>query len=140
MTNSEIENPSADVIEAAGGLLWRETPSGREIAIVHRKRYDDWTIPKGKRDPGERWQKTALREIEEETGCKAELSSFAGSTAYTVNGVAKIVLFWNMRLIGECTFTPNEEVDQMLWLLKGEAIKKLSYETEKLVLEIQVYP
>jgi len=140
MTNSEIENPSADVIEAAGGLLWRETPSGREIAIVHRKRYDDWTIPKGKRDPGERWQKTALREIEEETGCKAELSSFAGSTAYTVNGVAKIVLFWNMRLIGECTFTPNEEVDQMLWLLKGEAIKKLSYESEIFVLEIQVFP
>ncbi len=136
MLNPEHEDVKADVIEAAGGLLWRETPQGREIAIVHRKRYDDWTIPKGKRDPGERWQETALREIEEETGCTAELISFAGSTAYTVNGVAKIVLFWNMRLIGESSFTPNEEVDRLLWLPKEAALSKLSYQTEREILDI----
>ncbi len=137
MTNSEIENPSADVVEAAGGLLWRETPEGRELALVHRLRYDDWTIPKGKRDPGERWQETALREVQEETGCKAQLTSFAGSTAYTVKGVAKIVLFWNMVLREELSFTPNEEVDQLLWLPAEEAFKKLSHETEKTLLTLQ---
>lgn len=135
MRHPDIENTNAEVIEAAGGLLWRDTPQGPEIAIVHRKRYDDWTMPKGKRDPGERWQETALREIEEETGCRAELVSFAGSTAYTVSGVAKVVLFWNMRLMGESTFTPNEEVDQLLWLSKHDAMAKLSYQTEREILE-----
>ncbi|MBC8505805.1 MAG: NUDIX hydrolase [Anaerolineales bacterium] len=130
MSNTKNENVNADVIEAAGGLLWRDGPLGQEIAIVHRKRYDDWSIPKGKRDAGERWQETALREIKEETGCKAKIVNFAGSTAYIVGGVAKIVLFWNMVLKKDCTFTPNEEVDQLLWLSKKAAIKKLSYETE----------
>ncbi len=131
MSNLRIENLSTEVIEAAGGLLWREYNKRHEIAIVHRQRYDDWTLPKGKRDPGERWQQTALREIEEETGCKADLVSFAGSTAYTVKGVAKIVLFWNMQLSEGCEFIPNEEVDQLLWLSPEEAIKKLSYKTEQ---------
>jgi len=136
MTNSDIENPTADVIEAAGGLLWRETPQGRELALIHRAVYDDWSIPKGKRDPGERWQETALREIEEETGCKAKLVSFAGSTAYTVKGAAKIVLFWNMALIGDCVFTPNDEVDELIWLPVKEALGKLSYGNEKTLLKM----
>ena len=123
------------MIEAAGGLLWRTPSQVQEIAIVHRQRYDDWTLPKGKRDPGERWQQTALREIKEETGCKANLVSFAGSTAYTVKGVAKIVLFWNMQLSEGCEFIPNEEVDQLLWLPPDKAIKKLSYKTEQELLD-----
>jgi len=137
MMNSDIENPIADVIEAAGGLLWRETPKGKELALVHRQRYNDWSIPKGKRDPNERWQETALREIEEETGCKAKLVSFAGSTAYTVKGVAKVVLFWNMSLVEGCIFIPNEEVDQLTWLPVKEALDKLSYETEIKLLKLQ---
>jgi len=134
MKQEKFEIPTADVIEAAGGLLWRKTPQGRELAVVHRQRYDDWTLPKGKRDPGERWQETALREIEEETGCKADLVSFAGSTAYIVNGVAKIVLFWNMDLVGDCLFTPNEEVDKILLLPNEKAFEILSYDTEKSLL------
>jgi 8-oxo-dGTP diphosphatase len=137
MMSTDIEKPTEDVIEAAGGLLWRESPNGRELALVHRRRYDDWSLPKGKRDPGERWQDTALREIHEETGCKAELVSFAGSTAYTVRGVSKIVLFWNMTLVEDCLFTPNEEVDQLAWFPLDRALDKLSYPTEKALLNRQ---
>ncbi len=128
------DNLFSDVIEAAGGLLWRETPDGREIALVHRPQYDDWCLPKGKRDPGESWQQTALREIEEETCCKADLSSFAGSTAYSVKGVAKIVLYWEMSLVEEKLFEPDKEVDKLIWLPIKEAIDKLDYENEKAIL------
>lgn len=116
----------SDVIEAAGGVLWR----GDEIALIHRPHYDDWCLPKGKRDPGECWQETALREMEEETYCKAELTNFVGATAYSVKGVAKIVLFWEMNLVEEGLFEPNEEVDELVWLPIEEAIEKLDYENE----------
>ena len=61
----------APVVEAAGGILWRTGPTGREIAIIYRAHYNDWTLPKGKREPCETWQETALREVFEETGCQA---------------------------------------------------------------------
>ena len=131
------EQPDANVIEAAGGILWRQTPSGPELAVIHRPYYDDWTLPKGKREPGERWQETALREVEEETGIQARLTSFAGSTAYTVNGVAKVVLFWNMAVEGEDTFKPNDEVNKMVWLTPSEAIRRLSYPSEQDLLRSQ---
>lgn len=119
-----------DVIEGAGGVLWR----GNKLAVIHRPYYDDWCLPKGKRDPGESWQKTALREMAEETYCKAELTAFAGSTAYSVRGVAKVVLFWEMSLLEEGQFKPNEEVDELIWLPIEEAIEKLDYENEKAIL------
>ncbi|MEA3350973.1 MAG: NUDIX hydrolase [Chloroflexota bacterium] len=131
----QIEPPQADVIEAAGGLLWRESESGRELAVVHRPHYDDWSLPKGKRDPGERWQDTALREVYEETNHKAELVSFAGSTAYVAMGSPKIVLFWNMTIVGKSNFRPNSEVDELIWLSVEDAVEKLSYETERALLE-----
>ncbi len=129
------ENLTANVIEAAGGLLWRPAPAGRELCLIHRPHYDDWTLPKGKRDPGESWQQTALREVFEETGCRAALSGFAGSVAYTVRGIAKVVLFWHMNLKEDCTFTPNDEVNQLVWLPLEKALRKLSYATERELLE-----
>lgn len=132
------ENTQADVIEAAGGIVWRESDQGRQVLLVHRPSYDDWSLPKGKRDPGERWQETALREIFEETGYQTSLVSFAGSAAYTVKGVAKIVLFWNMELLAESNFQSNDEVDHILWLPADKALDKLSYLTEAELLKDQM--
>ena len=123
-------DPQTDVIEAAGGLVWRETRAGRELALIHRQRYNDWTLPKGKREVGESWQATALREVYEETGLKVELARFAGSIGYSVNGVPKVVLFWNMRLIDSAEFQPNPEVDQMIWLPLEQALQKITYQDE----------
>src|SRR5512139_3933174 len=91
----------SNVILAAGGIVWRDSPRGRQLAVVHRPKYDDWTLPKGKLDPGERWQDGARREVEEETGFRVTLESFAGGCAYLTRRGPKSVLYWNMRLEGE---------------------------------------
>jgi ADP-ribose pyrophosphatase YjhB (NUDIX family) len=67
------------VVRAAGGLLWREDPSGPRIALVHRPRRSDWSLPKGKLDDRESWEEAALREVQEETGCEARITGFAGA-------------------------------------------------------------
>ena len=121
----------SQVIEAAGGLVWRNTPDGKQILLVHRQRYDDWTLPKGKLEDGEAWEQAAFREIEEETGYKAELGKFAGSTTYVVGKAPKIVLFWHMDVEKEIDFVPNEEVDKLLWLSFEKALDKLSYDSER---------
>jgi 8-oxo-dGTP diphosphatase len=125
-------NHHKKVVEAAGGVLWKETLRGKKIAIIHRSRYDDWTLPKGKRDRGESWQETALREVWEETGCRANLGGFIGATAYTINGYTtpKVVLFWHMNIQKNCEFTPNDEVDCVKWISPKKALKKLTHENE----------
>jgi len=129
------EKTTDDVIQAAGGLLWRNSDQGREIAIIHRPHHNDWSLPKGKMNPGESWQATALREVWEETGYQVKLNSFAGSVAYTINGVAKVVLFWHMSLAKEGDFKPNVEVDQLIWLSPIEALNKLNYAGEKSLIQ-----
>ncbi|MCC6444845.1 MAG: NUDIX hydrolase [Armatimonadetes bacterium] len=119
------------MIEAAGGLVLRQSPQGREIALVHRIKHNDWTLPKGKLHPGERWQEAALREVWEETGLGVRLESFAGSAAYTVEGAPKVVLFWEMSVTEDRSFSPNREVDRLLWLPPSEALDKLDYEVER---------
>ena len=122
------------VIEAAGGILWKETSSGFKLAIIHRKQYDDWSLPKGKREPGESWQETALREVREETGCRATLGEFIGSAAYAINGqTPKVVLFWHMTAKSSCKFIPNSEVDKLKWVSPKNALKFLNYEDERAI-------
>ena len=125
-----------DVILAAGGLVWRETSRGREIALVHRPKYDDWTLPKGKLDSGERWQDAALREVEEETGLEVKLGEFAGGCTYLTKRAPKIVLFWHMEVEGDTEFAGEnlEEVDGLEWLTVDEARKRLTYRRERRVL------
>ncbi|HIE56792.1 MAG TPA: NUDIX hydrolase [Anaerolineales bacterium] len=135
--NSGIPSPDSPVIEAAGGILWRETQNGPELALVHRERYDDWSLPKGKREPGETWQETALREVFEETGLRAELVDYAGAIGYPVGNRAKVVLYWKMRVTGKQSFVPNDEVDRMVWLPIHEAIKKATYADERILLQNQ---
>jgi 8-oxo-dGTP diphosphatase len=131
-------NAHPKVIEAAGGILWRRSAEVAELAVIHRGRHQDWSLPKGKRDPGESWQQTALREVFEETGCRAEIERFAGGTIYTVSGRPKVVLFWHMAVVDEGVFEPNDEVDRLEWMTPMAALERLDYETERLLLAGEV--
>lgn len=128
-------NEPIEVIEAAGGLLWRTSANEKEVALIHRPKYNDWTLPKGKREPGETWTETALREVFEETGCHGKIELFAGGHVYTVDGTPKVVLYWHMLLHLDLGFTPTNEVDQLLWLPINLASKRMSYSTEIFLLE-----
>ncbi len=119
------------VIEAAGGILWRRAGEVVRLAVVHRPRHRDWSLPKGKCDRGESWQETALREVLEETGCQAEIERFAGGTIYTVKGRPKVVLFWHMAVTREGAFRPNDEIDRLEWMTPEAALERLDYETER---------
>lgn len=123
-----------EVIEAAGGLLWRDGPAGKEIALVFRPGYNDWSLPKGKLDEGESWAAAARREVQEETNCPVQLHNFAGSTTYLVAQRPKIVLFWNMTLAGDCAFEADDEVSQLVWLPVSLALQRMSYEGERRLL------
>jgi|GEM_PF-735785 len=123
-----------DVIQAAGGVLWRDE-SRNELLVIHRDRYDDWTLPKGKLMKGEGWSDAAIREVKEETGIKARLLGYAGCNSYDVEGVPKIVIFWNMVPLNEAVFKPNMEGDMGLWLSVDEAVDKLQYPGEKMIIQ-----
>ncbi|MBB4685484.1 NUDIX hydrolase [Amycolatopsis jiangsuensis] len=118
-------------VRAAGAVLWRPAASGTEVAVVHRPRYDDWSLPKGKADPGETLPATAVREIAEETGFRAVLGRYVAQTAYEVpargNGklLKKTVDYFSGEAVsGE--FRPNEEVDELRWLGPVEAERLLT--------------
>ena len=117
---------------AAGGLVVRESPPGPpEVAVVHRPRYDDWSLPKGKLEPGEEWEAAALREIEEETGMRCELGEELAPVRYVDrHGREKLVRWWRMRpLAGE--FASSSEVDELRWLEPAAAIALLDYEHDR---------
>jgi len=130
----------AGMIRAAGGVLWRRAEGISLVAVVHRPRYGDWGLPKGKLDAGERWQDAALREVREETGYEADLGEFAGVVTYEVRGGYKLVLFWNMAARGEPAFEPSEEVDAVEWLPLEEALRRLDHADERDLLRLQTSP
>lgn len=118
---------SADVvIRAAGAVLWRPGPDGPLVAVIHRPKYDDWTLPKGKLTEGENDLDAALREVREETGCKAQPGKDLGSIDYVSRGERKTVRYWAMRsLCG--SFTPTAEVDELRWVSPADALRLLTY-------------
>jgi 8-oxo-dGTP diphosphatase len=120
-------------VRAAGGVVRRD---GR-IAVVHRPRYDDWSLPKGKLDPGETWEEAALREVREETGLECELGEELSSTTYRDRkGRFKLVRYWLMDPVGG-EFAPNDEVDELRWLAPAEAVALLTYpRDQQLVQEV----
>ena len=123
------------VIHAAGGVLWRSTPRGRELLLIHRKRYGpEWALPKGKLDAGESWTQAALREVEEETGCRATIGDFAGGNVYRVDGVPKVVLYWNMTLVTEGEVADTREVVAKRWVSVGEALSLMTHTSERALL------
>jgi 8-oxo-dGTP diphosphatase len=124
------------VVQAAGGVVWRRSVAGElEILLVHRPRYDDWTVPKGKLEPGETHAEAAVREVEEETGLRCALGAELASTSYTDRkGRPKLVRYWAMTPAGG-TFTPTDEVDEIRWLTVDAAGPLLTYPRDRQVLD-----
>ncbi|MCV7222040.1 8-oxo-(d)GTP phosphatase MutT1 [Mycolicibacterium elephantis] len=122
-------------VYAAGAVLWRPDgdPAAPEVAIVHRPRYDDWSLPKGKVDPGETEPVTAVREVAEETGYTAHLGRRLAAVSYPVEEGIKKVRYWAARRVGG-DFSPNAEVDELKWLPVTEAMKQLEYPHDRKVL------
>jgi 8-oxo-dGTP diphosphatase len=119
---------SPAVVRAAGGVVIRDGADGFEVAVVHRPRYDDWSLPKGKRDPGETDEQCAVREVEEETGLRCALGRELLPTKYVDRrGRPKVVRYWDMRVVGARPFEANDEIDQVVWLPVDEAVGRLSY-------------
>jgi 8-oxo-dGTP diphosphatase len=123
------------VIRAAGGLLWRDDGGTRRIAVIHRPRRKDWSLPKGKLVGSEGWEAAALREVQEETGCEASLESFAGVAFYVARRTPKVVLYWNMSLVREGALDDNDEVDEVAWLPPAKALERLDRERDREILQ-----
>jgi 8-oxo-dGTP diphosphatase len=122
------------VIRAAGAVLWRPSRRyGVRIALVHRPRYDDWSLPKGKAEPGEVPPVTAAREVEEETGFRAAIGRSLTTVSYKANGGPKTVQYFAAQRMGGL-FTPNKEVDKLEWLPAARAAERMTYEFDQAVL------
>ena len=142
-------SPSKPVpeVRAAGGVVWRRARrAGRvrgrwahEVALVHRPRYDDWSFPKGKLDPGEAGEDAARREVLEETGLRCRLGEYLGEIRYADRrGRPKVVSYWLMEpdpADGHGEFVPNHEVDEVRWLERPDAARLLTYRHDRDLLE-----
>jgi 8-oxo-(d)GTP phosphatase len=129
-------------IQAAGGVVWRLASNDEgakvEVAIIHRPRYDDWSIPKGKLAPGESLIEGALREVHEETGYRVQPGRPLGEVRYLKKSGGgareKVVHYWAMRAVGG-EFSPGQEVDQLRWLPIADAHELVTRATDRKVLE-----
>ncbi|MBN2508128.1 MAG: NUDIX hydrolase [Verrucomicrobia bacterium] len=124
-------HPLPHVTLAAGGIVWKPHTSERRMALIHRPRYDDWCLPKGKVDPGEMLSETARREVWEETGCDVEFIRAAGILHYRVRTGPKFVFYWEMRATQVHPLPAITEVDQLQWLAPRAALHRLSYDIER---------
>jgi 8-oxo-(d)GTP phosphatase len=124
---------------AAGAVVWRMVGDAVDVLLVHRPRYDDWSFPKGKLDPGEHVLTAAVREAAEETGLTIRLGLPLPTQEYDVSGVAKRVYYWAARPANRHedvrNYVPNKEVDRVTWFPLEQARSKLTYPRDRDVLE-----
>ncbi|RYJ05389.1 MAG: NUDIX hydrolase, partial [Actinomycetales bacterium] len=117
-------------VTAAGAVVFRKA-NGGEVLLVHRPKYDDWSWPKGKQDPGEHVTATAVREVLEETGVEIRLTSPLAPQAYVVSGGRmKTVHYWVARVLGDAdvsAYRPNDEIDDLGWFSLEKARNQLTY-------------
>jgi 8-oxo-dGTP diphosphatase len=129
---------SSAIVLAAGGVLWRGDPLAPEVALVHRPRYDDWSVAKGKAKSGEHLLVTALREMSEETGYVVRVGPRLTTVLYGVMSggrpATKVVTYWSMRCAGGW-FHANREVDRIEWLPVEAARRHVTSPTDRVVLD-----
>ena len=122
------ELDSSGRVRAAGGVIEHD---GR-VCVIHRPKYEDWSLPKGKLDPGEDWEAAALREVREETGLVARcLEELAAHEYVDRKGRPKIVRWWRMSVDEVAPFAVNDEVDERRWVSRAEAERLLDYEHDR---------
>src|SRR6201986_368114 len=128
--NKPPDSKESKLILAAGAVAWRPGHDGGkpEVLLVHRKKYDDWSLPKGKTEPGETLPVTAVREVLEEGGAHLALGRRLSSVRYSVGGRPKRVHYWSARVLSvDERAVPNSEVDEVAWLPVARAVDKVSY-------------
>ena len=122
------------IIRAAGGVVWRDDGGTPRVAVIHRDRYDDWTLPKGKLEAGESDLAAAVREVAEEAGARVAVTRRLTRVHYQAEGMPKTVRFWAMRYLSG-DFAAGDEVDDLRWLPVPDARARLTYDRERSVLD-----
>jgi 8-oxo-dGTP pyrophosphatase MutT (NUDIX family) len=122
---------SNQTVRAAGGVVVRPGEGSPAVLLVHRPRYDDWSFPKGKAEPGESDEDCALREVEEETTLRCTLGRELPTTSYVDGrGRPKRVRWWLMQPVGG-EAAPAHEVDEVRWVEAHEAVRLLTYARDR---------
>lgn len=131
-----VHQDDTNTIRAAGCVLWRRSPfdQGLEICLVHRPKYDDWSHPKGKLKRGEDPLSGALREVREETGHECAPGAALPTVRYVANGRPKTVDYWAAEATGGA-FTPNREVDRIVWLAPTAARNRLTQPRDRTLVD-----
>ncbi|WP_425831276.1 NUDIX hydrolase [Streptomyces fractus] len=134
-----VHQDDSHTILAAGCVLWRRSPThhsaqGLEICLVHRPKWDDWSHPKGKLKRGEDVLTGALREVREETGHDCAPGATLPTVRYLANGRPKKVSYWAAEATSG-TFTPNREVDRIVWLTPTEARARLTQPRDRTLVD-----
>ena len=125
-------------IVSAGGVVLREHTDGLQVLLIHRKRYDDWSLPKGKGETDELLPETAVREIREETGVAALLGLRLPSIRYKVGKGPKAVHYWRSAVLSQRPRRPDREVSAVKWFPVDAALEKATYPDERAVIEAAV--